>query len=500
MLALSAETRRADLERMAEAELDLLVIGGGITGAGIVLDAASRGLSVGLVERDDFAFGTSGRSSRMVHGGVRYLEHYDFALVHEALRERVVILRLAPHLVRPITMYAPTASLRQRALFRLGLLVYDTLAVGRNLGRHRGVDAAEMHRMAPGLGHPAAGVRYWECRTDDARLTLEAVREAKRHGALVANHAEVVSLAGEGAVRGARVVDRLTGGELEVRARITVNATGVWADAVHGLAADAPPMLRPSKGVHLVFRPGAVDTRTALFVPSGTGDGRYVFVIPWGDRVYAGTTDTEYHGGLDDPPVTEADLDYVLHAVATAFPGVVAGDVTSSWAGLRPLLGGARGSTADLSRKHRIFEDPPGLLTITGGKLTTYRAMAEELVDRVARALGTGGPCRTREIPLGLTGPLGEALERAVAQGRASGLEPRSARRLVTRFGDDWEEAIRLIREDPALGEAAVQGLPVLGVELHLARSREMALTDDDVLVRRTRLSTMDASVRLPTP
>src|SRR5438034_470177 len=240
MLALSAETRRADLERLADTELDVLVIGGGITGAGVALDAASRGLSVGLVERDDFASGTSGRSSRMVHGGVRYLEHYDFALVHEALRERVIILRLAPHLVRPVTMYAPTASLRQRALFRLGLLVYDTLAVGRNLGRHRGVGPAEMHRMAPGLGHPTAGVRYWECRTDDARLTLEAVREAKRHGALVANHAEVVSLAGEGAVSGARIVDRLTGGELEVRARVTVNATGVWTDAVHGLAADAP--------------------------------------------------------------------------------------------------------------------------------------------------------------------------------------------------------------------------------------------------------------------
>src|SRR5439155_14190166 len=214
------------LERLAEAELDLLVVGGGITGAGIALDAAARGLAVGLVERDDFASGTSGRSSRMIHGGVRYLEHYDFGLVHEALRERVVILRLAPHLVRPVTMYAPTHSFRQRALFRLGLLVYDTLALGRNLGRHRGVDAAEMRRVAPGLGHPTPGARYWECRTDDARLTLEAVREASRHGALVANHAEVVAIAGQGRVRGARVRDHQTGQELDVPARITVNATG----------------------------------------------------------------------------------------------------------------------------------------------------------------------------------------------------------------------------------------------------------------------------------
>ncbi len=395
-------------------------------------------------------------------------------------------------------MYAPTTSFRQRALFRLGLLVYDTLAVGRNLGRHRGVDAAEMHRVAPGLGHPTPGVRYWECRTDDARLTLEAVREAKRHGALVANHAEVVSLVGQGRVDGALVLDHLTGERLDVRARITVNATGVWADAVHGMAADVTPMLRPSKGVHLVFRPGAVDTRTALFVPSGADDRRFVFVIPWGDRVYAGTTDTEHRGGLDDPPVTDADLDYVLQAVAAAFPGVTRDDVAASWAGLRPLLGGASGSTADLSRKHRIFEDPPGLLTITGGKLTTYRAMAEELVDRVARDLGAGGRCRTRELPLGLTRPLGKALDRAVVEGETAGLTPAAARRLVTRFGDDWEEAIRLIREEPSLGEPAVPGLPVLGVELHLARTREMALTDDDVLVRRTRLSTMDATVRLP--
>jgi glycerol-3-phosphate dehydrogenase len=411
---------------MAETDLDLLVIGGGITGAGIALDAASRGLSVALVERDDFAAGTSGRSSRMIHGGVRYLEHYDFGLVHGALRERVAILRLAPHLVRPITMCAPTGSLRQHALFRLGLAVYDTLAVGRNLGRHGAVDAAEMHRAAPGLGRPTRGVRYWECRTDDARLTLEAVRAAKRHGALIANHAEVVSLTGEVRVRGARMLDHLTGDHLEVRARITVNATGVWADAIHGMAADAPPMLRPSKGVHVVFRSGAVDTGTALFVPSGAGDRRFVFIIPWGDRVYAGTTDTEYHGGLDDPPVTDVDLHYVLDAVAAAFPGVTRSDVTASWAGLRPLLGGARGPTADLSRKHRIFEDPPGLLTITGGKLTTYRAMAEDLVDRAARTLGTGGPCRTREIPLGL--------DRTARRSAGAGHGGRRVARPPTRF------------------------------------------------------------------
>ncbi len=498
MLALSEATRRADLERMAEAELDVLVVGGGITGAGVALDAASRGLSVGLVERDDFASGTSGRSSRMIHGGVRYLQHYDFGLVHEALRERAILLRLAPHLVRPTTMFAPTDTVLRRALFHLGLYVYDVLATGRNLGRHREVRADEMRVAAPGLGRPTRGVRYWECRTDDARLTVEVMRVAKGLGALVANHAAVESLIGDGRVRGARVVDTTTGERLDVRARMIVNATGAWADRIHGMATSAPTVLRPSKGVHVVFRPGSVDTKTALFVPSGAGDRRYVFIVPWGDRVYAGTTDTEYHGDLDDPPVTEQDMDYIVGAVSTAFPGVGRADVTATWAGLRPLLGGRTGPTADLSRKHRIFEDPPGLVTITGGKLTTYRFMAQQLVDRVARALGTGAKCRTREIPLGLTRPLEESLARAAAAAGQLGLDPAVGRRMVYRFGDDWEAAVRRLREDPSLAEPVAQGLPVRAVEVELARTREMAITDTDVLVRRTRLATMDSTVTLP--
>jgi glycerol-3-phosphate dehydrogenase len=476
---------------MAEDAVDVLVIGGGITGAGIALDAASRGLSVALVEQDDFAAGTSGRSSRLVHGGLRYLEQGELGLVRESVRERGILYRLAPHLVRPVPMYMLAGDLRHRATYRAGLTVYEALAAGRNIGYHRAASADQVAAAIPGLGERTRGVRYFECQTDDARLTIEVARTAHAYGARLANHARVTALLGAGRVTGAAVTDELTGGRFEVRARVVVNATGVWADTV---APGAGISLSPSKGVHLVFAPGAVQTTAAMVAPAA--DGRYVFIVPWEDRVYAGTTDTPYDGDLSQPPVTDADRDYILSAVTPLFPGVTGRDVVASWAGLRPLLGGGA-KTADLSRKHKIFDEPPGLLTITGGKLTTYRAMAQDLVDRVAADLGQGGPGRTRDIPLGLHGSAAAAVQLARDEVTQLGLPPRVAARLVQRYGDDWREAVALIRADRSLGEPAVAGLRVLGVELTLARSREMALTDSDVLVRRTRLTTRDASVRL---
>ncbi|HEU5390878.1 MAG TPA: glycerol-3-phosphate dehydrogenase/oxidase [Streptosporangiaceae bacterium] len=496
MLTFSAQTRAASLARMAEDAFDVLVIGGGITGTGIALDAASRGLSVALVEKDDFAAGTSGRSSRLVHGGLRYLEHGDLGLVRESLRERGTLYRLAPHLVRPVPMYMLAGDRRHRALYRAGLTVYEALAAGRNIGYHQGVSADQVAAAIPGLGERTRGVRYFECQTDDARLTIEVARTARAHGALLANHARVTGLLGQSRVTGAAVTDELTGQGFEVRARAVVNAAGIWAAEVEGLSGQSPVRLSPSKGVHLVFAPGAVRTTAAMVAPAA--DGRYVFIVPWEDRVYAGTTDTPYDGDLDSPAVGEADRDYILSAVTPLFPGVTGRDVVASWAGLRPLLGGSDGDaeTADLSRKHAIFDEPPGLFTITGGKLTTYRAMAQDLVDRVAAALGTTARCRTRDIPLGLHGSPAAAVWLARDEVRRLGLPPPAAARLVQRYGDDWREAVALIEADRSLGEPAVAGLPVLGVELALARSREMALTDDDVLVRRTRLTTRDASVR----
>jgi glycerol-3-phosphate dehydrogenase len=307
----------------------------------------------------------------------------------------------------------------------------------------------------------------------------------------------VTGLLGEGRVTGAAVTDEMTGQGFEVKARAVVNATGIWAERVAALAAGSGGVqLRPSKGIHLVFAPGAVRTTAAVTAPSAAHDGRYVFIIPWEDRVYAGTTDTPYQGDLDDPAVGDADRDYILAAVAGLFPGVTGRDVVASWAGLRPLLAqddAGDTTSSDLSRKHAVFTGPFGLYTITGGKLTTYRAMAEDLVDRVADLGGVNGsgPCRTREIPLGLHGPAAAAVRLARDEVARLGLPPHTAARLVRRYGDDWRQAARLIAEDRSLGEPVAGGLPVLGVEVALARSREMALTDEDVYIRRTRLTTL---------
>ena len=500
MLPFSAQTRSANLARMAEERFDVLVIGGGITGVGIALDAASRGFSVALVEKDDFASGTSGRSSRLIHGGLRYLEQRDFGLVRESLRERGILFRLAPHLVRPVPMYMLADTFASRARYRLGLAGYELLAAGRNIGYHRSVTARQVREAIPGFGGWCGGYRYFECRTDDARLTIEVARAAQAFGAVLANHTRVEGLLGGARVTGATAVDQVTGQRLDIRARATVNAGGVWADRVRDLAAGGTDRLLPSKGVHLVFAPEAVRTKAAVVVPSAAGDGRFIFCVPWEDRVYAGTTDTPYSGDMDHPTVDDSDRDYIVSAVAQAFPGVTGRDVVASWAGLRPLLSGTRDDarTYDLSRKHVVVEDPPGLFTITGGKLTTYRAMAEDLTDRMCAALGLGGPCLTRRVPIGLHGPAEQAVRLATAEVARRGLAPGAGARLVQRYGDDWREAVRMIGRDPGLGEPAADGLPVLNVELDLARSREMAITDEDVFVRRTRLTTRDASVRLP--
>jgi glycerol-3-phosphate dehydrogenase len=497
VLSFSAQTRTANLARMAEDQFDVLVIGGGITGAGIALDAAARGFSVALAEKDDFAAGTSGRSSRLIHGGLRYLEHREFGLVRESLRERGILFRLAPHLVRPVPMYMLADDLRSRATYRIGLTGYELLAAGRNIGYHRSVSAELLREAIEGYGGWSRGFRYFECQVDDARLTIEVARAAHGFGAVLANHARVTDLRGDGRVTGAVVADEMTGQKFEVRARVVVNAAGVWAEQVtrlarSGLAGPGGARLLPSKGVHLVFAPGAVRTKAALVAPSGAGDGRFIFIVPWEDRVYAGTTDTPYTGDLDHPAVDAADRDYLLSAVARNFPGVTEHDVVASWAGLRPLLsqdeelGDAQ--TSDLSRNHAIFAGPPGLYTITGGKLTTYRAMAEDLVNRVAAALGDFRPSQTRAIPLGLHGSAAAAVQLARAEVARLRLPPRVGTRLVRRYGDDWREVVRMISADPSLGEPVVSTLPVLRVEVNLARSREMALTDEDVYVRRTRL------------
>jgi glycerol-3-phosphate dehydrogenase len=499
----SQRTRQTALERLGDTPLDVLVVGGGATGCGVALDAATRGLSTGLVEREDFASGTSGRSSRLIHGGLRYLQHGDLRVVYESLFEREVLRKLAPHLVRPLANFVPAVKPQHRIPLRVGLLIYETMAWGRNIRRHRVVGPEEGARFAPGLARASGGIVYYDCRTDDARLTLENARAAAHAGALVANHATVEAI--ERWTEGFRVTVRDTRSDAtsHVFAKLVVNAGGVWAARVQGLAESTPVHLQPSKGVHLVFRAEDLPINAAVGLRSGAHDGRFVFLIPWGPRVYVGTTDTPYAGELEDPTVDEDDREYILRGVNRAFgTSLTFEDTTASWAGLRPLLEHAGSeATRDISRRHVILEDPPGLITVTGGKLTTYRKMAEDVTDRACELLDIHVRSRTRTAPLGLTRPFLTEMGRAASEAERLGLDPDAGRRMVERFGDDWTEALRRVREDHALGEPLVDGLPVLRVEASLARDREMALTDDDVLVRRTRLTTMDekaaAAVRL---
>lgn len=483
----SVSAREENLTRLADETFDVLVIGGGITGAAIARDVAMRGFRTALVERGDFAVGTSSRSTRLVHGGIRYLEYGEFRLVFDACTERRILRRIAPRLVRPLAFLYPLyAGQRPPAWkLRLGLTLYDALSLFRNVQNHRWLSPEEAARREPligGRGLIGAG-RYYDAQVDDARLTLTMARAAHIHGAVVVNYAPVIGLMKAGGrVVGAQVVDGRTGQEIEVRARVVVNATGIWAD--HIRAMDEPtarPILRPTKGIHLLIPLDRLPTHHAVLFTSPR-DGRHMFVIPWKDFALIGTTDTDYQGGLDTPAADSGDAEYLLEAVNHLFPGacITAAEIVSTFAGLRPLVA-APGHPSAVSRTHVIVESPSGLVTITGGKLTTARRMAEELTDRVQQRLAQMGVparsgCRTQEP---LEGAQIEPVEIEVSDERA-------ARHLVETYGGDARWILGYGEENPALGEPVVPGLPYLLAEALYAVQHEMALTLGDVLIRRT--------------
>jgi glycerol-3-phosphate dehydrogenase len=492
--------RETALERAAATRLDVLVIGGGITGAGVALDAASRGYRVALVERGDLASGTSSRSSKLVHGGLRYLATGDLPMVAEGVRERDRLRRLAPHLVRPLSFTVPVADARERAELKTGMLLYDGIALGRNVRSHRRLSPEDLAAVAPGLvcGRTHGGYRYHDAQTDDARLTLQVAQTARRLGALVVNHAEVVTVEGDaGRVVGARVRDRLTGGEVDLRARWVVSAGGVWTDALRDLAPhDEEHAVVPAKGVHIVLDRAQLPVRGAVVIPSADRDGRRLFVVPWGEQVYVGTTDDVHAGDLDHAVVTASDAAYLLDAVSAAFATDLGPeDAIGAWAGLRPLRSPASGSAAstDLSRRHAIVEDPPGLVSITGGKLTTYRRMAEDLVDRLAAADGAPRPGVTTGLHLGVAGPPGRSLARTVEAGRSLGVPERLARGAHHRHGDAAPAVLRFCAEHDG-ATPLVEGLPYLTGELRWAVRHELARTVDDLLSRRTRVALRHAA------
>lgn len=488
----SFSTRDAALTTLADSQVDVLVIGGGITGAGIARDAAMRGLRTALVERGDFACGTSGRSSRLVHGGLRYLEHRNFRLVHEACRERRVLLRTAPHLVWPRSFLFPLYAGGRVPPWQLaaGMWLYDALALLRNVKHHRWLSKRAMLRAEPGL-RPAdlrGGPRYFDAQCDDARLTLAVVRDAHRHGAVVANYTEVVGLeTAGGRTRGARLVDHVGGNVLAVRAHVTVNATGPWSD---GIRQDGQTLLLRSKGAHVVVPRSRVGHTEAITFLSPL-DGRVMFILPWGDLTYVGTTETE-DAGAPETIVAEADdVVYLLRSANAVFPDarLQPDDVVAAWAGLRPLVRPSRTTSATaVSREHVILETP-GLISVMGGKLTTYRVMAADTVDQVTAALhnldGRPVPSRAPTAHTPLLGGETPDLEAIAAEAEREGLSATGARRLVRRYGSEAPAVARLARADSRLAAPVVPGAGAIRAELIHAVRREMALHLSDILIRR---------------
>jgi glycerol-3-phosphate dehydrogenase len=489
--------RRAALDALTREPFDVLVVGGGITGAGVARDAAMRGLRTALVEKDDFASGTSSRSSRLVHGGVRYLEHGDLRLVFEASNERRVLQRLAPHLVRPLAFTWPVHAGARIARWKLaaGLTLYDLLATFRNVARHERLNAAGVLRREPRLlsRDLRGGARYWDALTDDARLTLATIRSAIAAGATVVNHARVTALVHEGSrVAGAQVVDELDGGEVGVRARVVVNATGPWSDETERLAgATTASAVHGSKGVHLMVPRARVGNEAALTLLAPQ-DGRVFFVLPAGDFAVIGTTDTFEPVSADQVRASSRDVEYLLEAANHFFPSaeLTRDDVITAWAGLRPLVASdaSAGDPGAVSREHAVTERVPGLVRITGGKLTTYRVMARDGVDAVQRSLGvrvTRSP--TADMPLA-GGRLADPLK---AIGAATTLigDAAVAGRLVHAHGDRWREVWSIAEREPALRERIEPTRPYVLAELRWSVEHELAFTLADLLVRRIPLA-----------
>jgi glycerol-3-phosphate dehydrogenase len=485
--------RRDALGALSQGAFDVLVVGGGITGAGIARDAAMRGLRTALVEQDDFASGTSSRSSRLVHGGVRYLEHGQLHLVFESSAERRILRRIAPHLVRPLAFVWPVYAGARLPRWKLaaGLMLYDLLALFRNVGRHRSLTRQAVLAREPRLRDEAlrGGARYWDASTDDARLTLATIRSAVAAGAVVVNHARVASLlTDDGRVTGARVADQLAGSTIDVRARAVVNATGPWSDAVERMAGGTTQRrVRGSKGVHVCVERGRIDNVGALTLIAPS-DGRVMFILPAGDFSIVGTTDTYESVEPDQVRPTEADVAYLLDSANHFFPAAQLGrdDVISAWAGLRPLTTGDGGDDdpGSASREHTIAERVPGLVSVTGGKLTTYRAMAAQAVNAVQRSLGARTTAaRTARTALagGTIGDLAAEIDAASALARDVGV----GTRLVQAHGDAWRAVWALAAADATLAERVEPGRPYLMAELAYAVREEMAATLGDLLIRR---------------
>ena len=496
--ALDARDRGAMLTRLATERFDVLVIGGGVTGAGTALDAASRGLRVALVEARDLASGTSSRSSKLIHGGLRYLEQFDFKLVYEALRERdLLVSKLAPHLVKPVSFLYPLyKKVVERPYVGAGLVLYDSMeGTRRPVPRHRHLSARGALKRAPALSPDrlAGAMLYYDAQVDDARHTLTVARTAAAHSAVIGTRLSVVGLLRSAErVTGARVRDEESGRILEVSAEAVVICAGVWTDLVHELAGvQAGYKVRMSKGVHIVVPRAAVDADTGMILRT---EKSVLFFIPWGEHWIVGTTDTDFTGDPAEPVATEEDIEYILAAAnrVLARP-LIRADVVAVYAGLRPLVDPATGNgakpTTKLSREHVVDTPVPGLASIAGGKFTTYRLMARDVVDAAVADFDREVPGSvTEQVPLlGADGLA--AVQPAVGRLAEDYGVPRAAvEHLLGRYGTLAAEVLELVKGDAALGRPLAPGHPYLRAEVAYAVSHEGALHVEDVLMRRTRL------------
>jgi len=501
-VALSPETRQAALDHMADHTLDVLVIGGGVVGGGAALDAATRGLSVGLIEARDYASGTSSRSSKLIHGGLRYLEMLDFRLVSEALGERSLLLdKIAPHLVRPVPFIYPlTHRVWERFYAGSGVMLYDSMALlsGRSRGvpHHRHLTRRGARRIMPALKKDAliGALHYYDGQVDDARHTMFLSRTAAAYGAHVASRTRVIGLLREGdRVTGASVKDLETGKEFDIRARQVVNATGIWTDETQSFAGERGQFhVRASKGVHLVVPRDRIRGESGLIVRA---EKSVLFVIPWGRHWIIGTTDTDWSLSKDHPAASSSDIDYLLHHVNKVLEvPLTREDVTGVYAGLRPLLAGEDEATSQLSREHAVSTSVKGLTVIAGGKYTTYRIMAKDAVDAAVHGMSSQldrnvPECCTEDVPL-----LGADGYEAVWNQRhmlaeSSGLHVGRIEHLLHRYGSLISELLDLIRDRPDLGHGLTGADDYLRAEMVYAASHEGARHLDDAIARRTRIS-----------
>ena len=526
------------LAALQSEDFDVIVVGGGITGAGVALDAASRGYSVALLERADFASGTSSRSSKLVHGGLRYLQNFDLGLVREALLERQLMVALAPHLVKPLPLVVPAfEGAKPDRLVGVGLNLYDVMAVERGRirrpptrrrarrkgearnaaeraeseldeatdqeswspARHRVISGEEVIELLPALAarEPTSGYLFYDCQTDDARLVLTVLGEAERFGAVIANRLDVTGLIEDaGRASGVAVRDLETGAEFEVKAPNVVNATGVWADQLRPqeLHVEAElPSIRPSRGTHITIKHSALPLVGGAIVPAGSG--RSIFALPWLGHALIGTTDNDYEGSLEHVEPSAEDIAYLLDAVNSFFGSDFGpGELTGAFAGVRPLIStGDPKKSVDISRKAELYETSSGMITITGGKLTTWRRMAKMTVDRLVEREAREAACRTHEIPLG------QAISPEELP-RLEGVAPDAYEALAGRYGHAAFQVLEIAADRGELAQPIVPGCPDLLAEVVLAARHEQARSIGDALLRRTRLGLLAARELLAEP